>query len=126
MKKTFIKILTLTLIAVMLVCSLASCGKKVSSGSYEAEIEVLGQSWNVTYTFKGNKVEAVNKITLLGNVNSETAKGKYEIVENADGSMEITFKFEEENNSFKNKTVTYKEGDDYIELGGVKYTKVEK
>lgn len=126
MKKTFIKILTLTLIAVMLVCSLASCGKKVSSGSYEAEIEVLGQSWNVTYTFKGNKVEAVNKITLLGNVNSETAKGKYEIVENADGSMEITFKFEEENNSFKNKTVTYKEGDGYIELGGVKYTKVEK
>jgi hypothetical protein len=78
------------------------------------------------YTFKGNKVEAVNKITLLGNVSSETAEGKYEIVENADGSMEITFKFEEENNSFKNKTVTYKEGDGYIELGGVKYTKVEK
>ena len=126
MKKTFIKVLTLTLVAIMLVCSLASCGKKVESGSYEAEIEVFGQSWNVTYTFKGSKVEAVNKITLLGNITTETAEGKYEIVENDDGIMEITFEFEEENDSFENKTVTYKEGDGYIELGGVKYNKVEK
>ena len=126
MKKTFIKVITLTLVAIMLVCSLASCGKKVESGSYEAEIEVLGQSWNVTYTFKGSKVEAVNKITLLGNVTTETAEGKYEIVENDDGTMEITFEFEEENDSFENKTVTYTEGDGYIELGGVKYNKVEK
>ena len=126
MKKTFIKVLTLTLVAIMLVCSLASCGKKVESGSYEAEIEVLGQSWNVTYTFKGSKVEAVNKITFLGNVSTETAEGKYEIVENDDGTMEITFEFEEENDSFENKTVTYKEGEGYIELGGIRYNKVEK
>ncbi len=126
MKKTFIKVLTLTLVAVMLVCSLASCAKKVPSGSYEAELDLFGQSWNVTYTFKGSKVEAVSKTTVLGNVNTVTAEGKYEIVENDDGTMEITFDFEEENDSFKDSTVTYKEGDGYIELGGVKYNKVEK
>lgn len=123
------KIISTLLVCVLLVgCvfSLAACGKKVESGSYEAELEVLGQSWNVTYTFKGSKVEAVNKITFLGNITTETAEGKYEIVENDDGTMEITFEFDEENDSFENKTVTYKEGEGYIELGGVRYNKVEK
>ncbi len=126
MKKTIMKAITLALVAVLLVCTLTACGKKVPAGSYEAELEMFGQSWNVTYTFKGGKVTATNKITLLGNVTTETAEGKYEITENADGTMEITFDFKEENDSFKDKTYTYEEGEDYIKIGEFKYTKVKK
>lgn len=126
MKKNYIKTITLLLLTIMLLFSLTACAKQVPAASYEAEIEILGQSWNVTYTFKGSKVEAVNKITLLGKVNSESAAGTYEITENADGSMEITFDFEEENDSFKDTTLTYKENETSIELGGVTYNKVEK
>lgn len=125
MKKTFIKVLTLMLVAVLLVGSLASCGKRVPRGTYEAELEILGQSVKTSYTFKGGKVEVTTKTTLLGQVNSQTAEGKYEIAENDDGTMEITFEFETENDVAKNGTVTYKEGEDYIELGGIKYTKAD-
>ena len=126
MKKTFLKVLTISLVAVMLVCTLASCAKMVPAGSYDAQIELFDQKRTVTYTFKGNKVEAVNKTTILGNVKTETVEGKYKITENSDGSMEITFEFEKETDLFKNETVTYKEGEDYIKLGLVTYNKVEK
>ncbi len=126
MKKTVMKAITLALVAVMLLCTLTACGKKVPAGAYEAELEMFGQSWKVTYTFRGGKVTATNKITFLGNVTTETADGKYEITENADGTMEITFDFGEENDSFKNKTYTYEEGEGYIKIGEFKYTKVDK
>ncbi len=126
MKKTFLKVLTISLVAVMLVCTLASCAKTVPAGSYDAQIEIFGQKWTVTYTFKGNKVEAVNKATVLGNVKTETVEGKYKITENSDGSMEITFEFEKETDLFKNETVTFEEGEGYIKLGLVTYNKVEK
>lgn len=125
MKKTFIKVLTLMLVAVLLVGSLASCGKRVPRGTYEAELEILGQSVKTSYTFKGGKVEVTTKTTFLGQVNSKTVEGKYEIAENDDGTMEITFEFETENDIAKNGTVTYKEGEDHIELGGIKYTKAD-
>lgn len=126
MKKTFVKILSLALIAVMMVCVFTGCAKKVPSGSYSAELEAMGQSWKVTYTFKGGKVEAENKITFLGKVNTETSTGTYEIKENDDGTMEITFDFEEETSAFKDGTVIYEEGEDFIKLAGVKYTKAGK
>lgn len=126
MKKTFMRAITLALVAVLLVCTLTACGKKVPAGSYEAKIEVFGQSWNVTYTFKGSKVTATNKITILGNVSTVTAEGKYEITENADGTMEITLDFGEESESFKDGTYTYEEGEGYIKIGEFKYNKVQK
>ena len=125
MKKTMKRMFTLVLIAVMLVASFAGCGKSLS-GSYEAEIKVLGQSWKVTYTFSGKKLEAESKVTILGNVDSKTSNGTYEIVENADGSMEITIDFEEETELFKDGTFTFTEGEDYIKIGEAKYNKVEK
>ncbi len=125
MKKTMKRMFTLALIAVMLVASFAGCGKSLS-GSYEAEIKVLGQSWKVTYTFSGKKLEAESKVTILGNVDSKTSNGTYEIVENADGSMEITIDFEEETELFKDGTFTFTEGEDYIKIGEAKYNKVEK
>ncbi len=126
MKKTVMKAITLALVAVLLLCTLTACGKKVPAGAYEAKLEVFGQSWNVTYTFKGNKVTATNKITILGNVNTVTAEGKYEITENADGTMEITLDFGEESESFKDGTYTYEEGEGYIKIGEFKYNKVQK
>lgn len=125
MKKTAVKGMTLVLVAVVLLCTFTACGRQVPAGAYEAELEMFGQSWNVTYTFKGSKVTATNKITFLGEVNTETAEGKYEITENADGTMEITFRFEQENDSFENKTYTYEEGEGYIKIGKFKYTKVQ-
>ena len=125
MKKTCSKFLTVVLVTVLLVCTLAGCGKTIS-GSYESELKLFGQSWNVTYTFSGKKVEAVSKVTILGNVDSNTYKGTYEIAENSDGSMEITFDFEEESDLFKDGTYTLTEGEDHIKIGEVKYNKVAK
>ena len=125
MKKTITKILSLSLVAVILVCSLVSCGKKLS-GSYSAELELFGQRGEVIYTFSGKNVEATFKTTVLGNVNKDTVTGKYEIAEASDGTLEITFDFETENNWFKDKTVVLEEGEDYITLGTVKYTKAAK
>jgi len=125
MKKSFVKVLALALVAVMLVSSLVSCGKKLS-GSYEAEIDFLGQKWNVTYTFSGSDVEVVSKVTVLGTVKSTPASGTYEIVENSDGTMEITFDFETETDLFKDGTFTFAEGEDYIKIGTSQYQKVEK
>lgn len=125
MKKTVRKMLTLALVAMMLLGSFAGCGKSLS-GSYEAELKVFGQSWKVTYNFSGKKVEAESKVTLLGNVEANTYKGTYEIVENEDGSMEITFDFEEESDLFKDGTFTFTEAEDYIKIAGSQYNKVDK
>ena len=122
------KIISTILVCVLLlgcVFTLASCSKTVS-GTYEGKIDIGLASYAVTYTFSGKKVTAVSKGTVVGVVVSEEAKGTYEITENEDGTMEITFDFEEEKTVFKDGTVTFAEGEDYIQLAGLKYTKVEK
>ncbi len=125
MKNYLKKIVTTAFVMVMLVCSMAACGKSLS-GSYESEIEVLGQSWNVTYTFKGKNVEAVSKVTILGNVQNTTSTGTYELVENADGTMEITIDFENETDLFKDGTFTFEEAEEYIKIGKSQYNKITK
>ena len=122
---SFKKFMTTALVMVMLVCSMAACGKSLS-GSYESEVELLGQSWNVTYTFKGKNVEAVSKVTILGNVQNTTSTGTYELVENADGTMEITIDFENETDLFKDGTFTFEEAEEYIKIGKSQYNKVTK
>ena len=122
MKKTILKAITLLLATITLVCALTSCAKRIS-GSYSAELEILSQSWEVTYTFKGSKVEAVSKTTFLGTITTNECNGKYEIVENEDGTFEITFDFEEENDLFKDGTYTFEEGENFIKIGGSTYTK---
>ena len=125
MKNTFVKLIAVAVVAVMLVATLVSCGKSLS-GAYSSEVSLLGQSWDVTYTFKGSKVEAVSKTTILGQVNTNECTGTYEITENDDGSLEISFDFEEENNLFKDGTYTLTQGEDYIKIGGVQYNKADK
>lgn len=125
MKNYLKKIVTTAFVMVMLVCSMAACGKSLS-GSYESEVELLGQSWNVTYTFKGKNVEAVSKVTILGNVQNTTSTGTYELVENADGTMEITIDFENETDLFKDGTFTFEEAEEYIKIGKSQYNKIAK
>lgn len=125
MKKTVTKFLTTALVMMLLLCSMAACGKSLS-GSYESKLEILGQSWNVTYTFKGKNVEAVSKVTILGNVENTTCTGNYELAENADGTMEITIDFENENDLFKDGTFTFEETEEYIKIGKNQYNKIAK
>ena len=125
MKKTLVRVLTLTLVAVMLVTMLASCGKKLS-GSYESEVSILGQSYNITYTFSGSKVDVVSKLTLLGKVTTTEYAGEYEIAEKDDGTMEITFTFEQDDDTVKSGTYVFEEGETFIKIGAVQYNKVEK
>lgn len=123
MKRSCVKIVALILVSIMMVGMLTACAKKVS-GSYEAEISVLGQKYSVTYKFSGSNVTVTSKLTLLGNVNTTETKGTYKITENSDGSMEITFNFEKETDTAKSQTVTFEEGDGYIKLAGIQYDKV--
>lgn len=113
MSKNIIRVSALALVIVMLTAVLASCGGP--SGTYESA-EVIGSG--LSYTFKGSKVTI--KVKLLGTVTS--FEGKYKI----DGE-EITFTFEDEDDGADkySGTMTFEQGDDYIKIGGVKYTKAD-
>ena len=117
------RIISTILVCVLLlgcVMTLTSCGKMLS-GTYSAKTELMGQSVETSYTFKGNKVTAEVKATILGNVETETQEGKYSI---EDG--EITFTFEEDGKE-ETQTYTFEQGEvdgvKYIKIAGVKYTK---
>lgn len=124
MKKTFVRVLALALVVVMMVCTLASCAKKLS-GTYEAEIDAVVLKYTASYTFSGSKVSVEKKTTVLGTVETKTLDGTYKIAENSDGTMEITLTFETEDDQVKSGTFTFEEGEDYIKIGVVKYTLVK-
>lgn len=118
MKKSMIKVMALSLVMVIMVGVLASCGGL--SGTYESKVEAFGQSVSSSYKFSGSKVEASTKTTILGNINTETVKGTYKI---SDDGTEITFDFEEEKGAFHDGTFTFEKGEDYVKIAGVQYTK---
>jgi major membrane immunogen (membrane-anchored lipoprotein) len=115
------KVLCAVLVVVMML-SLVACGKTLK-GAYEAEIDLAILKYTATYEFSGSKVEITKKTTVLGNVNTATFEGKYEIIENDDGSMEITITLETEDDQIKSGTYTFAEGEDYIKIGGIQYNK---
>ncbi len=123
MKKS-VKILALALVAVMMCMALVSCGKKLS-GEYEAlDVDLGIYKANVTYKFEGDKYEKTTKRTnLLGQVETDTEEGTYEIVTNDDDTMEITLT---KKDAEKGESYTFAEGEDYIQIGLMKLTKVEK
>lgn len=108
------KILSAVLACALLVgClfTLASCGG--ISGSYTAEVEILGQGGSTTYDFHGSKVDIITKTKILGNVNTETVEASYKV----DGE-EIIITIDE-----KSSTYTFEKGDGYIKIAGIQYTK---
>lgn len=112
MKKTIVKILALTLVAVMLVTVFAACGKKLS-GTYEASLIGTG----TCLEFKGSKVTAQFKI--LG-AYGDPIEGKYEI---NDTKITITFGSDNEDAKALEGTFDFEEGEDYIKIAGIKYDK---
>ncbi len=110
MKKS-IKIMSVVLVVLMLCLTLASCGKKVPSGTYEAPLG-LG-----SYEFKGSKVT----VEILG----EEIEGTYKIKDD-----KISFQFESDDEDMQelldemgDEAVSYEKTDDGIKIGGVEYKK---
>jgi uncharacterized lipoprotein YehR (DUF1307 family) len=109
------KVLALVLVAAMLCIALASCGKTLS-GTYTAEVIGTGAS----YTFKGSKVTITAKVFGF----EKTFDGKYEIYEE-DGAEKIKFTFEDDDAEEYAGSFSFSEGDGYIKIGGIKYTKAK-
>ena len=126
MKKTFMKVLALALVAVMACVMLASCGGP--SGEYGSD--------DYTIKFSGSNVT----VSWKGITQSFEMTGKFEMGEKEDGSRTITFTMDEvEGESFLGDmgyktakalfdgTKSYNEGKDdkgsYIEISGAKYYK---
>lgn len=126
MKKVLTKISVCIMILGMIAVSLASCKKQQLSGSYQAVVNDVAQTWMVTYTFEGDRVEAVGVLSYKGNVTFYEAKGTYEISEDETDQLYITFDFEEETDTFRDANYKFEMGEDYITIISTKYTKVEK
>ena len=120
MKKTLSLVLALAVLATICL-TFASCGKKLS-GKYSADFLGTG----TTLAFDGSNVKIAITVTLLGEVASVDAK--YEI---EDDKISFDFADEEEvSNDLAKKVlksleepVAFEEGEDYIKVNGVKYTK---
>ena len=123
MMKKLVRSLSLVLVLATLCLSLASCAQIVI-GSYTAKVEVLGQSVEQTYTFGLlGKVTRTEKATILGTTKTTETEGKYKIAENAEGELEITLSFEDDNGDLIETTVPFEKGEDYVKIGLVEYKK---
>ena len=122
--KKFTKVIAIVLVLATLVCVFASCGKKLK-GKYTGEINLVVAKYQVTYNFSGSKVTVTHTTSnFLTGSDTTTVEGKYEIAE-SDNGMEITFTFENEDDVAKSATYSFEEGEDYIKINGIKYTKAE-
>ncbi len=123
MKKS-VRILAIVLALTMVVFVFAACGKTLK-GKYSADFLGTG----TTLEFDGKNVRLAVTVTLIGEV--AAIEGTYKIEDD-----KITFDFVDEEKVENEKakevlakftgTVDFEEGDDYIKVGGVKYSKVEK
>ena len=122
MMKRSIRIFALAMAILMLAMTFAGCGKKLS-GKYSAD--VLGTG--TTMTFDGSDVKIGITVTLLGEVASLDATYKIK-----DDKISFDIANEEEiTNDLAKKVirsleepVDFLEGEDYININGVKYEKV--
>ena len=123
MTKTMTRLIAVALVAVMLCIGLASCAKTIS-GSYKGEINILLASYEVIYEFKGNNVTVTRKVeSVLGDSDPVVLEGTYEITEDDDGELKIEFTYETEDDVVKGGKFDFEEGDDYIKIAGIKYSK---
>ena len=112
--KKFTKVIAIVLVLATLVCVFASCGKKIK-GRYESTVFGIG----TCLEFKGSKVLAQFK---LGGYYGDAVEGKYEI---KDGKITITFEGDSEDAKKLEGTFDFEEGEGYIKIGLVKYTKAD-
>lgn len=122
MKKT-VRILAVVMAVLMVTLVLASCGKTLK-GAYSAEVDVVVLKYTATYEFSGKNVTVTKVVNpLIGDSKTSTIEGTYEIIENDDGSMDIKLEFKTDDDHIKSGTFDFEEGEDYIKIGIVKYTK---
>ena len=125
--KKLTKVLALAIVVAMVCVALASCGKTLS-GTYTAGGDLAGLAGAKTsYTFSGSKVTVSVTTTLLGSQKTTEYEGKYEIKEADDGSMTITFTFENEDAKEYKGEYKFAENKDEktITIGLVTYTKAD-
>ena len=115
-----------SVIVVGMMLSLVSCGNNLS-GEYKGEVNVLVASYEVIYKFSGKKVEVSRQVkSVLGNAEPVVINGTYEINEDEEGKLTISFEYEgEEDEVVKGGTYNFEKGEDYIRIGIAKYTKVD-
>ena len=119
MKKTFIKIVSLVLVAVIACTALVSCGKKLSGDYYFGDKEFT-KSYT-EYSFSGSKV-AISVYALGNKLGDESYEAKYSI---KDG--EITLTWENADGETQTLTQTFEEFEDgSIKIGVLSLKKVEK
>ena len=122
MKKS-VRILALVMALLMVTFVFASCGKTIS-GSYSAEFDIVVLKYTATYEFSGKNVTVTKVVNpLIGESETSTIEGTYEIIENDDDTMDIKFTFETEDEHITSGTFDFEEGEDYIKIGVIKYTK---
>ena len=122
MKKT-VRILSVLLALLMVTCMLASCGKTIK-GTYSAEVDVLILKYTATYEFSGKNVTVTRVVNpLIGDAQTFTIEGTYEIIKNDDDTMDIKFEFKTDDDYIKSGTFDFEQGEDYIKIGAVKYNK---
>ena len=118
------KIVSLTLVCVLLVCTmltLASCN--LLMGKYTAELDLGFGKSSVTYEFS-----PLGSVTLTTNTfGKETVEeGKYEF---NDAGDKITFTFENEEGVAESDTYDFAQGEEngvkYVKIGLVKYEQAE-
>ena len=126
--KKFVKALSLTLVLAMLALSLAACGNKTLSGKYVSDdIDFVVGTYSASYEFEGNKVTIVKDVDMRVGQDPDpiTFNGTYEIVEEDDGDLKIKLTLDgaEEDEHIKAGTYALEQGEDYIKIGLIKYTK---
>jgi hypothetical protein len=126
MTKKITRVVALALVIAMACLALASCAKTLS-GTYSAEGSLFGlASGKYSYTFSGSKVTVtVTTSNILTGSNTEEYTGTYEITEATDGTLSITFEFE--NNKTLSQTQSFAEDKDAgtITIGGQTFTKAK-
>ena len=117
--KKFVRILCLTLVAVMLCATLASCGG-VASGEYvNGDTEVT--KTYTKYTFSGSKV-TFEAYVVGSKVGDNSFEGKYKVKDD-----KITFTWENAEGEEETSTMDFEEKEDgSIKIGLLTYKKVEK
>ena len=121
--KNAVRILSVLLALLMVTCMLASCGKTIK-GTYSAEVDVLILKYTATYEFSGKNVTVTRVVNpLIGDAQTFTIEGTYEIIENDDDTLDIKFEFKTADDYIKSGTFDFEQGEDYIKIGAVKYNK---
>ena len=80
--------------------------------------------YTAIYEFSGKNVTVTKVVNpLIGDAQTYTIEGTYEIIENADDTMDIKFEFKTSDDHIKSGTFDFEQGEDYIKIGVVKYSK---